>query len=51
MMDVQPVHRRIARRLPALWIAGLLALACCGTALAAASASNSLTAATAKLAG
>jgi hypothetical protein len=41
MMDVQPLRRRIARRLPALWIAGLLALACCSTALAAASASSS----------
>lgn len=41
MMDVQPLHRRITRRLPALWIAALLALACCSTALAAASASNS----------
>lgn len=38
MMDLQPLHPRIARRLPALWIAALLALACCGTALAAASA-------------
>ena len=41
MMDVQPLRRRITRRLPALWIAALLALACCGTTLAAASASNS----------
>ena len=38
MMDIQPVRRRITRRLPALWIAAILALACCGTALAAASA-------------
>jgi opacity protein-like surface antigen len=37
MMDVQPLRRRITRRLPALWIAALLVLACCGTALAAAS--------------
>jgi hypothetical protein len=37
MMDVQPLRRRI----PALWIAALLALACCSTALAAASASSS----------
>jgi hypothetical protein len=36
-MDVQPLRRRITRRLPALWIAALLTLACCGTALAAAS--------------
>ena len=36
MIDVQPLHRRIAQRLPALWIAAVLALACCGTALAAA---------------
>jgi hypothetical protein len=41
MMDVQPLRRRITRRLPALWIAGLFALACCGTALAATSASSS----------
>lgn len=34
MMDVQPLGRRITRRLPALWVAALLALACCGTALA-----------------
>jgi hypothetical protein len=32
MIDVKPLRRR----LPALWIAALLALACCGTALAAA---------------
>ena len=32
MIDVQPLRRR----LPALWIVALLALACCGTALAAA---------------
>jgi len=38
MMDVQPLGRRITRQLPALWVAALLALACCGTALAAASA-------------
>jgi hypothetical protein len=37
MMDTQAV-RRITRRLPALWIAAVLALACCGTAFAAASA-------------
>jgi len=36
MIDVQPLHRRIAQRLPALWVAAVLALACCGTALAAA---------------
>lgn len=34
MKDVQPRHRRITRRLPAVWIAAVLALACCGTALA-----------------
>ena len=42
-MDVQPLHRRIMRRLPALWVAALLALACCGTALAAVSASSHAT--------
>jgi hypothetical protein len=31
------VRHRITRRFPALWVAALLALACCGTALAAAS--------------
>ena len=36
-MNLQSPRRRIARRLPALWIAALLALACCGTTLAAAS--------------
>ena len=35
-MEVQRLHRRITRQLPALWIAAVLALACCGTALAAA---------------
>ena len=45
-MDLQPLLRRITRRLPALWIGALLALACCGTALAAASASTSHAAAT-----
>ena len=50
-MDVHPLFRRIAGRLPALWIAGLLALACCGTALAAASASNSHAATKSRLAG
>ena len=43
-MDVQPLRRRITRRLPALWIVALLALACCSTALAAANASSSQTA-------
>lgn len=40
-MDVQRLIRRITHRLPALWIAALLALACCGTALAAASSHGS----------
>ncbi len=51
MMDVQPLRRRITRWLPALWIAAFLALACCGTALAAASASSAQVATTSKLAG
>jgi hypothetical protein len=51
MMDVQPLLRRITLRLSALWIGALLALACCGTALAAASASNSHAATRSKLAG
>ena len=46
-MDVQPLKRR----LPALWIAALLALACSGTALAAASASSSHVATNSSLAG
>jgi hypothetical protein len=41
MTDAQPLRGRITRRLPAFWIAALLALACCSTALAAASASKS----------
>ena len=51
MMDVRPRGRRITRRLPALWIAAFVALACCGTALAAASASSSHVATQSKLAG
>ena len=41
MLDVQPLRRRTTRRIPALWISALLALACCSTALAAATASSS----------
>src|SRR6476646_663835 len=44
MMNGQPLRRRF----PALWIAAVLALACCGTALAAA---NSHAATRVKLAG
>ena len=51
MMDVQPLRRRITRRLPALWIAAFLAFACCGTELAAANAASSHVATTSKLAG
>jgi len=51
MMDVQPLARRITRRLPALWIAALLALASCSTALAAARASSSAVATESTLAG
>ena len=51
MTNVQPLGRRITRRLPALWIAALLALACCGTALAAGSASSSHAATKSGLAG
>lgn len=50
-MDIQPLRRRITRRLPALWIAAVLALACCGAALAAARASSSQAATTSTLAG
>ena len=42
---------RITPRLPALWIAAVLALVCCGTALAAASASSSHAATRSTLAG
>jgi hypothetical protein len=49
-MDIQPL-RRNARRLPALWIAALIALACCSTALAAARVSSSQVANRSKLAG
>jgi hypothetical protein len=41
MMEVQPLRRRIKGRLPALWVAAVLALACCGTALAAHASSRS----------
>jgi hypothetical protein len=51
MMNVHPLHRRITRRLPALWIAACLALACCGTAIAAASASSYSAANSSSLAG
>jgi hypothetical protein len=51
MMDVQPLRRRITRRLPALWVAAFLALACCGTALAAANAASSHVAIKSNLAG
>lgn len=51
MMDNQPLRRRITGRLPALWIAAVLALACFGTGLAAASASTSHAATKTKLAG
>ena len=50
-MDVKPLRRGFKRRLPALWVAGVLALACCGTALAAATAASSHAASEAKLAG
>ena len=43
--------RRITQRLPALWIAAVLALACCGTAFAATSASSSHAAAKSRLGG
>ena len=44
-------RKELGLKLPALWIAGILALACCGTALAAANASSSHAATGAKLAG
>jgi hypothetical protein len=51
MMDVQPLRRGITRGLPALWIAALVALACCGTALAAQSSTRSHAAIQVKLGG
>ena len=33
---INPLQRRITRRLPVLWIAAVLALACCGVSFAAA---------------
>ena len=51
MIDVWSLRRGIPRRLAALWIGALLVLACCGTALAAATASNSQAANRSKLAG
>ncbi len=48
MRNVQPPRRKITRRLPALWVAACLALACCGAALAA---SSSPAATTSSLAG
>lgn len=51
MTDVQPLAHRITHRLPALRIAAFLALVCCGTALAAASASGSQATTTSKVAG
>jgi hypothetical protein len=50
-MDVQPLRRRITRRLPALWVASLLALVCCATTFAAAGATSSRAAGTSKLGG
>ena len=50
-MDVQPLHRRIMRLLPALWIVASLAFAYCGTALAATTASTSHTTTASTLAG
>jgi hypothetical protein len=47
-MKVQGLRRKITQWLPALWVAALLALTCCGTALATA---NSHTSASTKLAG
>ena len=51
MMDVQLLGRRGTRRLPALWIAAMLALACCGAALAAHASSKSHAAVQVKLGG
>jgi hypothetical protein len=51
MTDAQRQRRRIMRRLPTLWIAALLALACCGTALATQSSARSHAAIQVKLGG
>ena len=47
----KPPRHRIARRLPVVWIALALVVACCSTTLAAASASTSHAATTSGLAG
>lgn len=47
----QPLRLRITRRLPALWIAALLALACCSAALAAQTSTRSHAAIQVKLGG
>ena len=50
-MEIQSLRRRITRGVPALWIAATLALACCGTALAAQTSSRSHAAIQVKLGG
>jgi hypothetical protein len=51
MTDVRSLRRGLTRRLPALWIAALLVLACCGAALAARTAASSHAATQVKLGG
>jgi hypothetical protein len=51
MVVLQSPRRRFPRVVPALWIAGLLAVCCTGTALAARSSSSTQAAAQAKLSG
>lgn len=50
-MNAQPQGRRITGRSAALWVAALLALACCSTALAAASGKHHPSKPKSKLAG
>jgi hypothetical protein len=50
-MEVQDLRNRITPRIPALWFAAILALACCGTAVAATRASTSPAVTAVKLGG
>jgi hypothetical protein len=51
MVDVRLPRRRLARTVPALWVAALLTVFCSGTAVAAVTASRSHATTQAKLAG
>jgi hypothetical protein len=51
MMKVRPLRRGVSRRIPVIWTAGLLAVCCCSTAIAAVSSSRAHEAVQTKLAG